>query len=371
VFEIVPKSEPKQAHRIRRFFLASAFSLMYLVSLAACYFAGVVRSGTVLQAAAIVLFIIAAFYVVFRLGFNRNYPDPSLTNGQLTASVVTMLYILAIDRGSREVFCAFVYVAFMFGMLRLSTRKLIVLAGATLAGYGAVILATDGGPAAPRAPDMLSWVLLTVTMPWMIVIGGYVRRLRSDLVSAHLRLEDIEEQARRDELTGVYNRRALMAVLSQEKRRTERAGRPFVVCVIDIDHFKNVNDSVGHIAGDEVLQRFAASVSHTVREIDTFGRYGGEEFLHVLAETSLRGGIAHADRIRDLAQRLDFASLGLQRGITVSIGVAEYMPGESILDTIGRADAALYRAKQAGRNCTMPTAGEVDDYEEAVVGGAA
>ena len=357
-FSILPRNDPKQAHRVRRFFLASSFSLMYLFSLFVFHAFGRVQRGPLLQATVLVLAIIVAYYAIFRSGANRIFRDPSLTAEQLVTAVAAMLYIVALDRGSREVFCAFVYVAFMFGMLRLQTRHLILLAGGTLGAFGAVILLApadvpDGGQ---TPSDVLAWLLLAVTMPWMILIGGYVRRLRSDLVSAHLRLEDIEEQARRDELTGVYNRRALMAVLLQEKRRADRFRQPFSLCVIDVDHFKAVNDSVGHLAGDEVLRRFATSVSETIRTTDTFGRYGGEEFLHVLTGTSLAGALQHADRVREIAMRLDLSDLAIVGGMTVSVGVAQYIEGESIVETLGRADGALYKAKRSGRNraCSDP-----------------
>jgi diguanylate cyclase len=344
--------DPKQAHRLRRFLLASAFSFVYLAALSLYLLIGRLPPGAYLQAVAIVLFFIVGFYALFRSRWNLRMADASLTAPQLIAAVGTMLYVVAIEPRTQPVFLSFVYVGFMFGMLRLPTYKLIAIAAIALAAFGLILTVHPGSRPIVKlsADDALAWTLLAVTMPWMIVVGGYVRRLRSGLVTAHLRVEDYSEQARRDELTGVYNRRALMAALQQEKRRADRFAQPFALCLIDIDHFKRVNDTLGHLGGDEVLRRLATIVGASVRAVDTFGRYGGEEFLHVLPGTRLPGALQHAERVRELASRMDLDGLPLPGGITVSVGVAEYRNAESIVDTIGRADAALYEAKLAGRN---------------------
>jgi diguanylate cyclase (GGDEF)-like protein len=120
--------------------------------------------------------------------------------------------------------------------------------------------------------------------------------------------------------------------------------------MLDIDRFKHVNDSFGHAAGDEVLRRSVDIAQKELRAIDFMGRFGGEEFLLVLTQTGLDGARECVERVRNQTARTGFNLSGSDRNMTVSIGVAQYRPGESIRETLERADAALYRAKAGGRN---------------------
>ena len=167
-----------------------------------------------------------------------------------------------------------------------------------------------------------------------------------------VKLEDIEEKARRDDLTGVYNRRALVAAMDDSKRRADATGEPLSICVIDIDLFKRYNDEFDHLTGDQVLRTFAQAVQSGLRVTDFFGRYGGEEFVQILPQTILAGAMAHAERLRQAIRTLKLptpvsSSVGQ---LTVSIGVAQYEPDEAIEQTFARADRALYKAKQLGRD---------------------
>jgi diguanylate cyclase (GGDEF)-like protein len=122
------------------------------------------------------------------------------------------------------------------------------------------------------------------------------------------------------------------------------------VCLADLDDFKEINDRFGHAAGDEALKAFARAVQGGLRATDALARHGGEEFLIVLSQTSAAEAATVAERIRQLVEDLRTAALPREQGITVSIGVAEHRPPEPVGRTIERADAALYRAKEQGRN---------------------
>ena len=337
---------------MRRYLLASGFSLVYLFVLFVYYWQGIITLQTLVKASVLVSLLIALFYIVFRSRLNLRMRDASLTAPQMLSAVFAMLYVLHEARATREIFGLFLFVAFMFGMLRLSTRELSLLAAVSMAGFAFVIaLRVYGGDASEMVRgDLVYWIVLAVTMPWFIQIGGYVRRLRKDLAAASVKLEDIEDQARRDELTGVFNRRVLMAALQAEKNRCDRTGEAFCVCMIDIDYFKRINDEIGHLAGDEVLREFARAAQQELRTTDIFGRYGGEEFMQILPHTAIDGAMKYADRVRMRALNLDLSGFPKRVPITVSVGVAQYRRGESVTEILSHADAALYNAKQTGRN---------------------
>jgi diguanylate cyclase (GGDEF)-like protein len=198
--------------------------------------------------------------------------------------------------------------------------------------------------------DALHFGVLLVTTPWFVLIGEHVKQLRRGLTEASLKLEGIEESARRDDLTGIYNRRALMVAMEDAKRWADVANEPLSICMIDLDRFKRYNDEFDHLTGDRVLRTFAHAVQGGLRATDVFGRYGGEEFVQVLRHSTAAGAVADAERLRERISQLDIPEARSTGRLTVSIGVAQYKPGESIIDTFARADEALYRAKQRGRN---------------------
>ncbi|MGH8689989.1 MAG: GGDEF domain-containing protein, partial [Burkholderiales bacterium] len=132
--------------------------------------------------------------------------------------------------------------------------------------------------------------------------------------------------------------------------RGDRLNEPFSVCLIDIDHFKSINDTLGHAAGDAVLKHFAALGQRGMRAIDTFGRFGGEEFLIVLPGTGPQGAIVVGERVRAAATGAEFPGLPAERRVTITVGVATHAKGEDVAALLARADQALYQGKNAGRN---------------------
>jgi diguanylate cyclase (GGDEF)-like protein len=342
----------KQRLRLRRFLSASAFSTLYLVVLGLFLTQGRIDAATFVQAAAIVGALIAAFSALFLSGLNLRVADPSLTSWQFLVASFTMLFVVYRAPDTRVVFTAFFFVALMFGMLRHSGRHLAMLAATSLVAFAIVIAlryATVHDIAVLRL-DLLQFIVLVVTVPWFVFIGGRIKRLQRGLSEASLRLEHIEERARRDDLTGVFNRRALLAAMEDAKQRADVLSEPLSICVIDLDLFKRYNDEFDHLTGDEVLRAFALAVQQELRTTDVFGRYGGEEFVQICRNTQLAGAVVDAERLRERISRLELPISRLIGRLTVSIGVAQYMPGETIMQTFARADGALYRAKQRGRN---------------------
>jgi two-component system cell cycle response regulator len=169
----------------------------------------------------------------------------------------------------------------------------------------------------------------------------------------------LEALATTDPLTGVLNRRALLDRLSSEVDRARRYGTVVTLLMIDLDHFKEINDTRGHLVGDEALRQLGALLQSAVRTVDVVARFGGEEFVVILPETAEEGAVAFAERIREKIEQHPFGGDGGGGGggrgalrLTASIGVAMF-PSERVASTedlFARADEALYRAKAAGRN---------------------
>jgi diguanylate cyclase (GGDEF)-like protein len=179
---------------------------------------------------------------------------------------------------------------------------------------------------------------------------GYLSRAFNTVV-ARLREKEshgeLERLSLTDGLTGLYNRRHLMGTLASEVQRSRRLRRTFSVLLADVDHFKQYNDTTGHLAGDAALVKIAEIFRKTTRAVDCVARYGGEEFVVMLLETTIVTAELVAERIRARVATEDF---GTSR-ITVSIGLAEYPErGDTPEELIASADAAMYQAKGAGRN---------------------
>jgi len=163
--------------------------------------------------------------------------------------------------------------------------------------------------------------------------------------------EELERLANFDSLTGLHNRRAILHRLDEHIKQVRRYEGELSLLMLDIDYFKKVNDQYGHLIGDEVLENVAVLMQQNVRNTDSVGRYGGEEFIVVLSETDLSSALIVAERLRNAIEAAEMrGSEGNMFGITVSQGVSSYKPGEDKQSLISRADDALYRAKQNGRN---------------------
>jgi diguanylate cyclase (GGDEF)-like protein len=223
--------------------------------------------------------------------------------------------------------------------------------GAIAAIYAVPLL---GGRLPDNPIEDMALLYLLCDLGLYLVIIIFVLLFELTKTQGFIKLEQalnfINELAIRDELTGSHNRRHLIKLIEHEKDRATRLDAPFCLCLLDIDFFKRINDTYGHSAGDTVLREFALAVQRQVRERDSFGRYGGEEFLLLLPETLLEEAVLLAERVRQHIETLGFPDIAPDFALSVSIGVAEFRSGESIGQTVARADEALYQAKSSGRN---------------------
>ena len=162
--------------------------------------------------------------------------------------------------------------------------------------------------------------------------------------------EEIHRLSVVDGLTDIANKRHFKEFLERELARAVRHQRPLALVLFDLDRFKQLNDTHGHLAGDRVLCGVAALVAPEVRREELFARWGGEEFAVVLPETDLAGAADFGERMRSLVERTPFEYDGKSLSVTISVGVTALAAGDSMASLLGRADAAMYRAKQDGRN---------------------
>jgi len=197
----------------------------------------------------------------------------------------------------------------------------------------------------PDRPGQPAHVFQAAVTP----LPGHDRRLLTltDVTELELERRELLDLANLDPLTRAINRRKLAEVLADEAARADRYGAPLSVVLLDIDHFKAINDTHGHEAGDTVLVELAGRLRATLRQVDRLARFGGEEFVVVAPGVGLEATAELAERLRQAVADKDFATAGR---VTASFGVAERAPGEDPERALGRADKALYRAKNSGRN---------------------
>ena len=305
----------------------------------------------------------AIFFVLLRSGRNLRFADPSLTFVQILVAVGWSLLLLAFTRELRGMMLAVMMVALLFGVFALTRREFVQLAAVAGAGYlGVVLLERFTQPGLyPDAYYLISALVLVGALAWTALFGSYVSEVRHKMSARNEELQvamaKLSELADRDDLTGLHNRRFIMDVMNGLIGRADRESDPFSLCIIDLDHFKRINDRFGHAAGDQVLIAFARLVEGEMRTMDfvahnvatghSFGRYGGEEFILLLPATGLEGALACAERLRARQAAARHPSAPI---VTLSAGIAEYRAGEGVESLMRRADRALYEAKYAGRN---------------------
>lgn len=197
-----------------------------------------------------------------------------------------------------------------------------------------------------------------VTKP---VDGLMLRQILLECAHDLLEEESIKNAVVTDPLTGLLNRRELTHRFNKEKKASERHGAPFSIIMADIDHFKKINDTYGHNAGDRVLKEVAATLQSSIRSEDICGRWGGEEFLLILPRIDVKGAAMAAEKLRKKISALSTEWEGGNIRITISLGGCAFIPGQEMEACVAQADQALYRSKTAGRNRVTMTAVDVDD----------
>ena len=348
-FSIFPKDDRKQKLRMRRLLMSFSTYILCCGLGYVSYLAGFMEWPAIAGFLIIIPTANIILYIIIRTGLNLKMPDPSLTAVQMCVAILVVMYGMYFANESRGVLLLIYVIVLLFGIFRLNTRSFLYISLFAFLTYGIdiALLSIYRPQGVNFNIEYLQWGILALVLVAFSAIGGYISSLRQNLRISN---DIIREMANRDELTGLYNRRHVLELLECEKNRSSRGGGIFCLAILDIDHFKNVNDTYGHQAGDAVLQAVATTMKTTIRNTEYCSRYGGEEFLIVLTQTNINGALIAAERVRTNIEKIPFPDIGSDFKITVSIGLSEYKMRENIDDVIARADEALYRAKNGGRN---------------------
>ena len=355
-------TDKRQRIRLAMSGLAALLMVFCLVVMNSVAAAGLASTSEVRVWTACSVLGLIAVYAAIRSGWSRRFKDPALTLAQILYAITCCVAAFVIAGPARGVTLPILAIILMFGIFGLTTRQMLGVLVYSLVAFGVA----SGVVAARDEPDyppvvaaayvgMVVVVLLSSTFLTTRVQSTreHLRRQKAELAQA---LEQIRQLATHDDLTGLLNRRAMLDRMQLEQHRSLRSGSPLLIAQLDIDHFKAVNDTHGHAAGDLVLQSFADTVRRNVRDTDVLARWGGEEFVLLLCDTPASDAVTLMERLRQAVQAMQVpvAQGGQPITVTVSIGLARHTPADPLAGTLERADQALYAAKAGGRNRVVP-----------------
>ena len=355
---------PEDVHqqiRLRRTLLAggAALILSLLVWIAGEYNMVRLQKFEILTRLIIFWAVNIFFLYMLRSGINLRFRDPSLTVPQILWATTCILYIIYFIHDVRAAFLMICLLVINFGAFRMNLLQLAGLSVYATAVYAFVIYLLYVNHPEIFGLQLELFVLTgfaaallgtTVVGQEMFVLRSTLRDRNEQLGNA---LEKVNLMAVTDDLTGLHNRRFIDDVLVRQVALAHRGNYQFSICFFDLDHFKNINDTYGHAAGDEVLKEVARIAMSATRAGDYVARYGGEEFILVLSATDAESAVAVAERVREMTEKTNFDSLGADLRVTISCGVTPYRAPETVDDILERADKAMYMAKNGGRNAVV------------------
>lgn len=308
------------------------------------------------------------FYVLVRSGVTRHWRDPGLMVLQnLYALLAISFAYITLDPSERGMVLVLIALVIVFGMYTHAPRLSVmngVLAMVLLGAAMGVLSSVDPTYYPPQL-ELLRFGVMLGSLPVLIftayLISSWRQRLSTQRRELQQALDQVQQLATRDALTGLYNRRHMQEKLAYAVQRFQRYGERFTVALIDLDHFKRINDEHGHVVGDQALMAFASAASMVLRDSDTLARWGGEEFLFLMPNTSPQKATIALDRVRDALASVTVSQAAPQLRLRFSAGLALCLGQEGTDATLERADQALYQAKSAGRHRSVVAAGPEQD----------
>ena len=302
----------------------------------------------------------ALYLALHASGLSDKARDPYLTLPSVLFNSAIVLAFAALMPEVGVLLLMVLFVVLAFGALRLTWQGAVGILAVLSAAVLTVVVASETAlslPLASTAERVISALWMVLVMARCTLLGLYGARIRHELNQRNRDLREtnaeVQRLATRDDLTGLLNRRSILQCLRQALSRGDRPDLRLGVALLDIDHFKSINDRHGHPVGDEVLRQFGRLVARDMRAADRLGRFGGEEFLLIL--DGLRcsdDAVQAAERVRLAVARHPWDRLIPGLIVTASVGVAVVRPADQVEALIARADRALYDAKHGGRNQT-------------------
>ncbi|MES2298662.1 MAG: diguanylate cyclase [Pseudomonadota bacterium] len=358
--DLILTTDFKQRRCIRMLLLTA---LVYAVCIGLMGYGAHVGIFDPVQIGVLAVFCVAftlLFYVIVRSGRNLRWPDPTLAMPQTLVAQTLIAGAYAVGGEIHPATIILMALVMVFGMFNMRIRSARMVSAYTIVLLGAVIAwRTQVDPEVyVPAHEWMVFVLVATVLPAIAQLSAQLMNMRARLKQQKVALEQalahINDMAIQDELTGLANRRHMMAQLAEHAQRRTRGGPAFFVAMVDLDHFKQINDKYGHATGDEALRVFAREATSALRATDVIGRWGGEEFLVLLPESAPGEPAGEptvaVERLRVRLSQLEACPVVPELRIAFSAGFSRHRDGEAVDHTIERADRALYAAKLAGRN---------------------
>lgn len=312
----------------------------------------------------------AIIYFSIRSGVSQLVKDPSLTATQMMVAIIAVTFVLHYTTDIRGAMMSIYFMIMTFGVFALDRVKMMMMSVFISVSFSVLILYewNTNSQSQIFGISFGQWMILVLGLSWFVYVGGYIYNLQQRIRDQRETLRDneqrltqayddltitkekLEEIAVRDDLTGLFNRRHFLERLDEELARAGRGGGGVHVALIDLDHFKRVNDKHGHQVGDLVLRKFADVARRELRRSDVIARYGGEEFIVLFTEGDTMSVQQVLDRLRTEFAIACTRDINPEIGATLSAGLAAWHIEDRPETITLRADLALYRAKDAGRN---------------------
>ena len=346
----------QQAVRMQQLLIAAGSYAIAIPLLFLAYLAKLIALVPALVAIGMVITVNLVFFALFKSGTNLRFKDPSLTHVQTFAGIALVMFVAYSFSHDRGLVLSWCFVVLLFGVFSFKTRQFVVTTMVILAGYALVInlLMTYKPETVNVYLEWFQWATLALVLPAFALIGGRISALRAKMAENNTELvkalSTIQILANHDTLTGLPNRAMFNNNLQGAIARASRSKSMLALFFIDLDHFKQVNDTLGHPFGDTVLREAVRRFSSLVRDGDTLARFGGDEFV-LLVEN-----LKDAADVNPIAQKLQSvldprATLeGNEVNLSSSIGICVYpADGKDAAALLANADIAMYQAKESGR----------------------
>lgn len=347
----------RQVLRTRRFYLGVLAYGVGIVLLCLAYTVDLLTAQGLLSSIALLIAWNLLLYWMFSSGFNQRFQDKSLTQLQTLAGIALIMYVAYHFQRDRSLVLVWCLVVLLFGIFRFRPREFATTTLFMLAGYALIInlLMSFRPQLVDVYLEWYQWAWLALVLPFFALVGARISALRDRLVRANEELTGalgtIQQMATHDSLTGLPNRASLADTMTHVIATSARADSRFGILFIDLDHFKAINDTLGHPTGDQLLREIGRRLRTAVRDSDLVARLGGDEFV-VMAEQ-----VGDSKDLDELADKLlavvsePMMLQGHEVKVSASIGMAWFPDdGRDVQNLLSNADMAMYKAKSGGRD---------------------